>query len=66
MQGRAPGVRYGELDEIASYRENSGGEVHDVAAKAPNAWGLYDVIGNVWEWCWYICDPQESPELSHG
>ena len=33
------GVRYGELDEIAWYRDNSGGEVQDVATKTPNAWG---------------------------
>jgi formylglycine-generating enzyme required for sulfatase activity len=52
------GVRYGELDEIAWYRDNSGGELHDVATKAPNAWGLYDMIGNVWEWCWDVYDPK--------
>jgi formylglycine-generating enzyme required for sulfatase activity len=50
-------VRYGELDDIAWYRENSGGAAHDVATRAPNAWGLYDTIGNVWEWCWDLFDP---------
>jgi formylglycine-generating enzyme required for sulfatase activity len=35
------GYRYGELDKIALYNENSGGKIHEVGRKEPNAWGLY-------------------------
>ena len=44
--------RYREdLNEIAWYWENSQGETHSVGQKAPNDWGLYDTLGNVYEWC---------------
>ena len=61
------GDRYGDLDAIAWYGDTSGRRTHPVGGKAPNAWGLHDVLGNVVEWVgdWYgdyiggsVTDPQ--------
>ncbi|CAM3299720.1 formylglycine-generating enzyme family protein [Stackebrandtia soli] len=52
------GPRYGDLDEIAWYRANSGERIRDVGGRRPNAWGLHDMLGDVWEWCWDVYDPE--------
>ena len=42
---------YTNLDEVAWYYENSGGQTHEVGQKCPNNWGIYDMLGNIREWC---------------
>ena len=44
-----------EIGDVAWYDNNSGNKTHSVATKAPNELGIYDMSGNLWEWCsdWY-------------
>ncbi len=53
------GIYAGDIAAMAWIETNSGGQTHSVAQKRPNAWGFYDMHGNVGEWCanWYAGYP---------
>ena len=56
------GVYAGEIEKMAWFDANSGAQSHPVAQKQPNAWGFYDLHGNITEWCadWYGAYPGGS------
>ena len=68
--GHSGGSKYAGSDNINSvawYADNSGDETHNVATKSPNSLGIYDMSGNVYEWCqdWYgdyISSSQTNPK----
>ncbi len=58
--------RYGAVGTIAWYDANSADMTHDVGQKLPNPYGLFDMLGNVWEWVQDICEYDQNRRIMKG